>query len=391
MPEELLAEANSYAETDNPEILDVRRRYEELLASYKKEISVEADQVRAAGGLFIIGTERHESRRIDNQLRGRSGRQGDPGESRFYLSLEDDVMRLFGSERIMGMMETLGIDEDTPIDQKILSNAVESAQRNVEGRNFRARKNVLEYDDVMNTQREVIYAQRRKVLDGENLRDNVLSMLRQVVEGQVTTEMAETGGLHTPEQMTALLTHFENIYFPKGACQGEDWTKLSREDLTDRLYQLALDTYTKKEQFYGEPMMRELERVVMLRVVDEYWMDQIDAMDDLKQGITLRAYAQEDPVVAYKREGYEMFEAMIQAIREETVRRIFLARIQTNEELKREKVAKEAAAVSASDKTVKQQPVRKAKKVGPNDPCPCGSGKKYKKCCRDKDIAEGRA
>ena len=391
VPEELLAEANSYAETDNPEILDVRRRYEELLASYKKEISVEADQVRAAGGLFIIGTERHESRRIDNQLRGRSGRQGDPGESRFYLSLEDDVMRLFGSERIMGMMETLGIDEDTPIDQKILSNAVESAQRNVEGRNFRARKNVLEYDDVMNTQREVIYAQRRKVLDGENLRDNVLSMLRQVVEGQVTTEMAETGGLHTPEQMTALLTHFENIYFPKGACQGEDWTKLSREDLTDRLYQLALDTYTKKEQFYGEPMMRELERVVMLRVVDEYWMDQIDAMDDLKQGITLRAYAQEDPVVAYKREGYEMFEAMIQAIREETVRRIFLARIQTNEELKREKVAKEAAAVSASDKTVKQQPVRKAKKVGPNDPCPCGSGKKYKKCCRDKDIAEGRA
>ena len=391
VPEELLAEANSYAETDNPEILDIRRRYEELLTSYKKEISVEADQVRAAGGLFIIGTERHESRRIDNQLRGRSGRQGDPGESRFYLSLEDDVMRLFGSERIMGMMETLGIDEDTPIDQKILSNAVESAQRNVESRNFRARKNVLEYDDVMNTQREVIYAQRRKVLDGENLRDNVLSMLRQVVEGQVTTEMAETGGLHTPEQMTALLTHFENIYFPKGACQGEDWTKLSREDLTDRLYQLALDTYTKKEQFYGEPMMRELERVVMLRVVDEYWMDQIDAMDDLKQGITLRAYAQEDPVVAYKREGYEMFEAMIQAIREETVRRIFLARIQTNEELKREKVAKEAAAVSASDKTVKQQPVRKAKKVGPNDPCPCGSGKKYKKCCRDKDIAEGRA
>ena len=390
VPEELLAEANSYAETDNPEILDIRRRYEELLASYKKEISAEADQVRAAGGLFIIGTERHESRRIDNQLRGRSGRQGDPGESRFYLSLEDDVMRLFGSERIMCMMETLGIDEDTPIDQKILSNAVESAQRNVEGRNFRARKNVLEYDDVMNTQREVIYAQRRKVLDGENLRDNVLSMLRQVVEGQVTTEMAETGGLHTPEQMTALLTHFENIYFPKGACQGEDWTKLSREDLTDRLYQLALDTYTKKEQFYGEPMMRELERVVMLRVVDEYWMDQIDAMDDLKQGITLRAYAQEDPVVAYKREGYEMFEAMIQAIREETVRRIFLARIQTNEELKREKVAKEAAAVSASDKTVKQQPVRKAKKVGPNDPCPCGSGKKYKKCCRDKDIAEGR-
>ena len=390
VPEELLAEANSYAETDNPEILEIRRQYETLLSAYKQEIAAEANQVRAAGGLFIIGTERHESRRIDNQLRGRSGRQGDPGESRFYLSLEDDVMRLFGSERIMGMMETLGIDEDTPIDQKILSNAVESAQRNVEGRNFRARKNVLEYDDVMNTQREVIYAQRRKVLDGENLRDNVISMLRQVVESQVTTEMAETGGVQTPEQLASLLTHFENVYFPKAACLAEECAGLSREDLTERLYQLALDTYTKKEQFYGEPLMRELERVVMLRVVDEYWMDQIDAMDDLKQGITLRAYAQEDPVVAYKREGYEMFEAMIQAIREETVRRIFLARIKTDEELKREKVAKEAAAVSTSDKTVKQQPVRKAKKIGPNDPCPCGSGKKYKKCCRDKDIAEGR-
>ncbi len=390
VPEELLAEANSYAETDNPEILEIRRQYETLLSAYKQEIAAEADQVRAAGGLFIIGTERHESRRIDNQLRGRSGRQGDPGESRFYLSLEDDVMRLFGSERIMGMMETLGIDEDTPIDQKILSNAVESAQRNVEGRNFRARKNVLEYDDVMNTQREVIYAQRRKVLDGENLRDNVISMLRQVVESQVMTEMAETGGVQTPEQLGSLLTHFENVYFPKAACPAEECAGLSREDLTERLYQLALDTYTKKEQFYGEPLMRELERVVMLRVVDEYWMDQIDAMDDLKQGITLRAYAQEDPVVAYKREGYEMFEAMIQAIREETVRRIFLARIKTDEELKREKVAKEAAAVSTSDKTVKQQPVRKAKKIGPNDPCPCGSGKKYKKCCRDKDIAEGR-
>ena len=204
--------------------------------------------------------------------------------------------------------------------------------------------------------------------------------------------MAQTGGLHTAEQMAALLGHFENVYFPKGALQipEAELPQLSKEELTDRLYQLALETYTKKEQFYGEKLMRELERVVMLRVVDEYWMDQIDAMDDLKQGITLRAYAQEDPVVAYKREGYEMFEAMIQAIREETVRRIFIARIKTDEELKREKVAKEAAAVSTGDKTVKQQPVRKGKKVGPNDPCPCGSGKKYKKCCRDKDIAQGR-
>ncbi|MDD7652581.1 MAG: preprotein translocase subunit SecA [Firmicutes bacterium] len=393
VPEELLAEANSYADTDNQEILEVRRKYEELLNEYKKETSAEAERVRAAGGLFIIGTERHESRRIDNQLRGRSGRQGDPGESRFYLSMEDDVMRLFGTDRMMGMMDTLGIDEDTPIDQKILSNAVETAQKNVEGRNFRARKNVLEYDDVMNTQREVIYAQRRKVLDGENLRENVLSMLRQSVEGQVTGEAAEAGGIHTQEALDALLTHFEGIYFPKGAFQvpQEELASMSQETLADKLYALAKDTYEKKEAFYGETLMRELERVVMLRVVDEYWMDQIDAMDDLKQGIGLRAYAQTDPVVAYKKEGYEMFEAMIQAIREETVRRIFLARIKTDEELKREKVAKEAvAAGGSSDKTVKPQPVRKTKKVGPNDPCPCGSGKKYKKCCRDKDIAEGR-
>ena len=393
VPEELLAEANSYADTDNQEILEVRRKYEELLNEYKKETSAEAERVRAAGGLFIIGTERHESRRIDNQLRGRSGRQGDPGESRFYLSMEDDVMRLFGTDRMMGMMDTLGIDEDTPIDQKILSNAVETAQKNVEGRNFRARKNVLEYDDVMNTQREVIYAQRRKVLDGENLRENVLSMLRQSVEGQVTGEAAEAGGIHTQEALDALLTHFEGIYFPKGAFQvpQEELATMSQEALADKLYALAKDTYEKKEAFYGETLMRELERVVMLRVVDEYWMDQIDAMDDLKQGIGLRAYAQTDPVVAYKKEGYEMFEAMIQAIREETVRRIFLARIKTDEELKREKVAKEAvAAGGSSDKTVKPQPVRKTKKVGPNDPCPCGSGKKYKKCCRDKDIAEGR-
>ncbi|HIR64164.1 MAG TPA: preprotein translocase subunit SecA [Candidatus Faecousia faecigallinarum] len=390
-PEELIAEANAYGETDNPEILDIRKQYETLLAQYRQQTGAEAEKVRAAGGLFIIGTERHESRRIDNQLRGRSGRQGDPGESRFYLSLEDDVMRLFGSSRIMGLMDTLGIDEDTPIDQKILSNAVETAQKNVESRNFRARKNVLEYDDVMNTQREVIYAQRRKVLDGENLRENVLSMLRQLVESQVATEMAQSGDLGQPA-MEALLGHFAPIYFPKDALSAGDLIGLSQGQLCDKLYETALAQYEKKEQFYGEKLMRELERVVMLRVVDEYWMDQIDAMDDLKQGIGLRAYAQTDPVVAYKKEGYEMFEAMIQAIREETVRRIFLARIKTDEELKREKVAKESAAsASTSDKTVKKQPVRKTNKVGPNDPCPCGSGKKYKKCCRDKDIAQGRA
>ena len=392
IPEELLAEANSYADTDNPEILEVRRKYEELLSRYKGEIAQEAEQVRASGGLFIVGTERHESRRIDNQLRGRSGRQGDPGESRFYLSMEDDVMRLFGTDRLMGIMDTLGLDEDTPIDQKILSNAVETAQRNVEGRNFRARKNVLEYDDVMNTQREVIYQQRRKVLDGEDLRDNILSMLRQMVDSTVASAMADQGGIHTEGDLKGLLSHFENIYFSKGAFRPteEELQKLSQQDLADQIYDLCLKTYEVKEAHYGEKLMRELERVVMLRVVDEYWMDQIDAMDDLKQGIGLRAYAQTDPVVAYKKEGYEMFEAMIQAIREETVRRAFLVQIRTNQELKREKVAKESSASSAGDKTVKQQPVRKGKKIGPNDPCPCGSGKKYKKCCRDKDMAEGR-
>ncbi len=391
VPEELIMEANAYAETDNPEILDVRRKYEELLASYKAEISKEAEQVREVGGLFIIGTERHESRRIDNQLRGRSGRQGDPGASRFYLSLEDDVMRLFGSERIMGMMDTLGIDEDTPIDQKMLSNAVESAQRNVESRNFRARKNVLEYDDVMNTQREVIYEQRRKVLDGENLRSNILSMLHQYVEGQVTTVMADSGSISTEEDRTRLLAPLENRFFIKGdfKMDCETLSKMSQEEITEALYQEGVKYYESKEAFYGDKLMREMERVVMLRVVDEYWMDQIDAMDDLKQGITLRAYANTDPVVAYKKEGYEMFDAMVQAIREETVRRAFVVQMKVNQEMRREKVAKESmTAGSASDQTVKQQPVRKVHKVGPNDPCPCGSGKKYKKCCRDKDLMQ---
>ena len=390
-PEELLAEANSYAETDDPDILAIRRQYEQLLAQYKQETAREAEQVRQAGGLFIIGTERHESRRIDNQLRGRSGRQGDPGESRFYLSLEDDVMRLFASDRLMGMMDALKIDEDMPIDQKMLSNAVETAQRNVEGRNFRARKSVLEYDDVMNTQREVIYSQRRQVLDGVNLHDSILTMLREVVEGHVNTAFAETGKLENRIQLELLLSHFENIYIPKGkfAPTDEEIANLHPQDVIDQLYDLALTTYRLKEEAYGPELMRELERVVMLRVVDEYWMDQIDAMDDLKQGIGLRAYAQQDPAVAYKREGHEMFQAMIQAIREETVRRVFLARIQTNQELKREKVAKESG-TSASDQTVKRQPIRKSGKVGPNDPCPCGSGKKYKKCCREKDIAAGR-
>ncbi len=381
LPEELLQEANSYAETDNQEILAVRAQYEQLLSQFKAQIAQEAEKVRAAGGLFIIGTERHESRRIDNQLRGRSGRQGDPGESRFYLSLEDDLMRLFSSGRVMSMMDALGLDEDTPIDAKIISGAVETAQRNVEGRHFRSRKSVLEYDDVMNTQRKVIYAQRQKVLDGEDLGESMRSMLRGVIEGAVTTGLSGSG---EPDEasLAEILGALEGVYFPKGAYKssGEN-----AAELTDSLYALALAQYEAKEAELTADVMRELERVIMLRVVDEYWMDHIDAMDDLKQGIGLRSYGQHDPVVAYKEEGYEMFQAMITAIREETIRRLFLARLKPKQEVKREKVAKEVSAVGSSESIVKKQPVRNAgKKVGPNDPCPCGSGKKYKKCCRDK-------
>ena len=390
IPEELLQEANSYAETSDPEILAVRKQYEELLNKHKEQIAQYAEKVRAAGGLFIIGTERHESRRIDNQLRGRSGRQGDPGESRFYLSMQDDLMRLFSADRIMGMMDTLGIDEDTPIDQKILSGAVENAQKNVESRNFRARKNVLEYDNVMNTQREVIYDQRRKVLDGENLRETVLNNLRRVVDGIVTTATAEQGAISNHEELSALLRRMENIYFPKGSVSFTDaeLSAMKHDELSAKLYDKALETYLAKEADFGEKVMRELERVITLRVVDEYWMDHIDAMDELKRGIGLRAYGQHDPVTEYKEQGFEMFEATIHAIQEETVRRLFLLQRRSNQEVRREKVAKETSAVGTADSVVKKQPVRKAaNKVGPNDPCPCGSGKKYKKCCRAKDMA----
>ncbi len=389
-PEELIREANAYSETSDPEILAVRAKYEELLGKYRSEISVYADKVRQSGGLFIIGTERHESRRIDNQLRGRAGRQGDPGESRFYLSMQDDLMRLFAAERITGIMDRMGLDEDTPIDQKILSGAVENAQKSVESRNFRARKNVLEYDNVMNTQREVIYGQRQKVLNGENLRETMMNNLRKVVAGHIADVSAEQGGIETQAQLQSLLSHFEGLYFAKGAVALSD-EELKTADLEEILYAEAVKTYEARETAYTEPIMREIERVVTLRVVDEYWMDLIDAMDDLKQGIHLRSYGQHDPVVEYKEQGYEMFEAAVNAIREETVRKMFLFRLAPRQEVKRQKVAKEVQAVGSGDSIVKKQPIRKAdKKVGPNDPCPCGSGKKYKKCCMQKDKNAGR-
>ena len=387
-PEELLREADSFAETDDPAILEIRARYDALLKKYKAEIGSEADKVKAAGGLFIIGTERHESRRIDNQLRGRSGRQGDPGESLFFLSLQDDLMRLFSTDRIMGMMDSLGLDEDTPIDAKILSNAVENAQKNVESRHFRARKNVLEYDNVMNTQREVIYKQRQRVLDGEDLHSNILSMLKSTLESTVADALSSEGGTATEEALQILASQVEGIYCAKGTLMGrkEQLTGLSAQKLSEVLVEIAGNTYAAKEASIGEKMMRELERVIMLRVVDEYWMDNIDAMDDLKQGIGLRAYGQHDPVIAYKEEGYEMFQAMSEAIRQETVRRLFLVQVRKEQEIKREKVAKETGTAAATQTSVKKAPVRnKDKKVGPNDPCPCGSGKKYKKCCMQKE------
>ena len=396
LTEELLAEANSYAETTDPEILAVRAEYDRLIKKYKAEIAEEAQKVRDAGGLFIIGTERHESRRIDNQLRGRAGRQGDPGESRFYLSLQDDLMRLFSSDRVMGMMDALGLDEDTPIDAKILSNAVENAQKSVESRNFRARKNVLEYDNVMNTQREVIYAQRQKVLDGEDLRESIMNMLRSVVDSTVADALSEFGGIVDQQSLSAVLSKFEGLFFAKGAYAVSEKMPTA-EELSEELFRLAEDHYHQKELavaslnlLRGDEKidMREIERVVMLRVVDEYWMDNIDAMDDLKQGIGLRAYGQHDPVIAYKEEGYQMFEAMINSIREETVRRLFATQVRPAQQVQRQRVAKEVAASGSSDGTVKKQPVKAQKKAGPNDPCPCGSGKKYKKCCMQKDKSE---
>ncbi len=390
LSEELIAESNSFAETSDPDILAARAQYAEAYAAHKKEIDREAELVRQAGGLFIIGTERHESRRIDNQLRGRSGRQGDPGETRFYLSMQDDVMRLFGSERVLNMMETLGIDEDTPIDAKILSGAIENAQKTVESRNYQARKSVLEYDDVMNMQRKIIYEQRRQVLDGEDLRRNIQSMMQFYVDTYVHSAFGEQQHMADMHQLTELLSHFENICFAKGEwiVTESELPQLTRGQVEEKLLSLMQRTYEKKQALYGEAVMREIERVVTLRVVDEYWMDHIDAMDDLRQGIRLRAYAQTDPVVEYKREGFEMFEAMTNAIKEEIVRRVFLVRLKTNEEIKRERVAK-VTGEGAGDKTVKRQPVVKKIKIGPNDPCPCGSGKKYKKCCRDKDLAAG--
>ena len=384
LTDELIAEATGYAETDNQEILDARKLFAEKLAQHKAEIAGEADKVRAAGGLFIIGTERHESRRIDNQLRGRAGRQGDPGETRFYISLEDDLMRLFGGDRVTGMMERMNIDEDTPIENKMLSRAIEQAQTTVESRNFQARKSVLEYDDVMNKQREIIYGQRKQVLDGMDVKGIIMGMMESAIGHQVRS--AFMGQEHLDMvQCKELLRGLEGVYFTKYTVKIDEsqLPTLTEDDFIDMFTKAAADFYEKKEQEITPPVMRELERVVLLRVVDEYWMDHIDAMQDLRQGIRLRAYAQTNPVDAYKKESLEMFEEMIDAMKEETVRRLYSVRLRQNEEVKRERVASGMTENVGGDGTVKKRPT-KVVKVGRNDLCPCGSGLKWKKCtCKE--------
>ena len=375
--EELIVEATGFAETDNEEILNARKTFQELEAKYKNEIKEEADKVREAGGLFILGTERHDSRRIDNQLRGRSGRQGDPGESQFYLSCEDDLMRLFGGERMQMMMGRIADDENMPIESKMISKTVESSQKKVEGRNFGIRKNTLQYDDVMNRQRQLIYKQRDQVLDGIDLSDKILAMLDTNIEENVKNYFAgdskddwNVAGLK--EKYKGWLTSDEDF---------EDTDSLSIDDTIEMLTERGHRVLNEKRELLGDEMFQDFERMVLLRNVDTLWMDHIDAMDDLKQGIGLRAYAQQDPVVAFRMESYDMFDEMTATIRENTVRMMLTIMPRRQEDVERKAVAKVTATSSGGDDTVKQAPVRKGKKVGPNDPCPCGSGKKYKKCC----------
>ncbi len=394
--DEVIAEATGYAETTDEEILKARAMFRERMDAHKVVCSEEAEKVRAAGGLFICGTERHESRRIDNQLRGRSGRQGDPGESRFFIAMTDDVMRLFGSERMMNMMETLGVDEDTPLDHKMLSNAIEQAQKTVESRNFQTRKSVLEYDDVMNTQRNIIYDERRKVLDGEDIRESIDKMISEFISSTVNDALAG-GTAENQEHLNEVVAPFEKFFLKRGEITMESLGGKAKADkIIEAVSEAARRVYAEREKEFGldpngVPVMREIERVVMLRVVDEYWMDHIDAMDELKRGIGLRGYGNIKPIDAYKQEGFDMFEAMINGIREETVRRLYTIRVRKEQTIERKAVSKNQAA-NVGGEQVKKKPIRKAPKPGRNDPCPCGRMKpdgsrrlKYKECCGSKE------
>ena len=381
--EELLVEATAYSHTEDEEILEARKTFAELNKKYKEQIAPEAQEVRDLGGLYIIGTERHESRRIDNQLRGRAGRQGDPGKSRFYISLEDDLMRLFGGDRLQNLMDRLKIDDDMPIEAGMVSNSIESAQRKVESRNFAIRKNVLQYDEVMNSQRQIIYGQRDQVLNGENMKEAIQKMIHEAIEANVKTFLPENVP-HDDWDLMGLRDRYlgwligpEDLHFTKSEIED-----LEQEHVVNELQKKADELYERKEQEFTSPIMREVERVVLLRNVDQEWMDHIDAMEQLQDGIRLRAYAHQDPVVEYRLEGFEMFDGMIAAIRENTAKMILTVRLRKKEEApKREQVAQETGASTASDETAQKQPVRKQKKPGRNDPCPCGSGLKYKKCC----------
>ena len=382
--DELIAEADGFGETEDEEILGVREQFQKLLEKHKAAIKGEAEKVREAGGLFIIGTERHESRRIDNQLRGRSGRQGDPGASRFFISLEDDLMRLFGGERIQHLMDRFRVEEDQPIENKWLTGSIESAQAKVEARNFNIRKNVLQYDDVMNKQREIIYSQRDMVLNGEDVHDSIIGMLREMLTETVQRYLPEHA-IHDDWNITGLRDYFLHFLTKEDDFQYtvDELADLTHEKIIDELFKRAKMLYDVREKLLGKERMRELERVILLKVVDRHWMDHIDNMAQLKQGIQLRSFAQRNPVDEYTVEGFAMFDEMVASIREDTVKLILTLRIKINQEIKREQVAKPTTAVhgeASSSKTVRRQPVR-TQKVGRNDPCPCGSGKKYKKCC----------
>ena len=378
--EELIAEATSFAETKDEEILEARKTFKELNKKYKESLKDDAQEVRELGGLFIMGTERHESRRIDNQLRGRAGRQGDPGKSRFYLSTEDDLMRLFGGERMQSIMDRLNVEENVPIENKMLSNTIESAQRKVESRNFGIRKNVLQYDDVMNRQREIIYAQRDQVLNGDNLRDQIIKMIQKTIEAVVKRYLPEES-LKDNWNMEGLRDYFRGWLLDDDALQytQEEMENVEPDFIIKEITDKAMDLYEKREEEFGEEIMRELERVVLLKNVDTKWMDHIDNMEELKKGIRLRAYAQRDPVVDYRLEGFDMFDEMIASIQEDTARMMLTVRF-ANQPPKREQVAKPTS-TNMDDSDSGHKTVRKGQKVGRNDPCPCGSGKKYKKCC----------
>ena len=375
--EELIQEATGYAETDNEEILEARNKYQELIKKFDQQIKPEAEEVRAAGGLFIIGTERHESRRIDNQLRGRAGRQGDPGESRFYISLEDDLMRLFGGDRVQKFMESMNFDEDTPIEASFLSSAIESAQKKIEGRNFSIRKNVLDFDDVMSQQRTTIYSQRSKVLDGEDVSKNIQDMMDKSIEEAVDMYCSDTVAENW--NLDGLRSHFMNLYVMDSDLRytTDELNSISKKDIVEFLKDRAHLIYKTREADMGSEAMREVERVCLLKTVDRHWMDHIDAMEELKRGIYLRSYGQKDPVVEYRFEGFAMFDEMIAAIREETVRLVLTVPVRVQRPIQREQVMQPDAPNAGSQTPYKN----KGEKVGRNDPCPCGSGKKYKNCC----------